>query len=56
VNAALVEGLNTPATAERLAVLGAAPNRMSPADYTAMVASEVPRWAEIARSANITAQ
>ncbi|PWS37537.1 tripartite tricarboxylate transporter substrate binding protein [Falsiroseomonas bella] len=56
VNAALVEGLNTPSTVERLAVLGAAPNRMSPADYSAMVASEVPRWAEIARSANITAQ
>ncbi|WP_170984750.1 tripartite tricarboxylate transporter substrate binding protein [Roseomonas sp. AR75] len=56
VNAALVEGLNTPATVERLATLGAAPNRMSPADYAAMVASEVPRWREVVRSANIQAQ
>jgi tripartite-type tricarboxylate transporter receptor subunit TctC len=56
VNAALVEGLNTPATVERLAILGAAPNRMSPAEYAAMVASEVPRWAEIARSADIRAE
>jgi tripartite-type tricarboxylate transporter receptor subunit TctC len=55
VNAALVAGLNTPAMVERLAILGAAPNRMSPADYTAMVAAEVPRWADVARSANITA-
>jgi tripartite-type tricarboxylate transporter receptor subunit TctC len=55
VNAALVEGLNTPAVVERLAILGAAPNRMSPADYAAMVAAEVPRWADVARSANITA-
>jgi tripartite-type tricarboxylate transporter receptor subunit TctC len=56
INEALVEGLNTPEVAERLAVLGAAPNRMSPQDYTAMVTSEVPRWAEVARSADIKAE
>jgi tripartite-type tricarboxylate transporter receptor subunit TctC len=56
VNAALVEGLNAPATVERLALLGAAPNRMSPAEYAALVSSEVPRWAEIARSADIRAE
>jgi tripartite-type tricarboxylate transporter receptor subunit TctC len=56
VNAALVEGLNAPATVERLALLGAAPNRMSPAEYAALVTSEVPRWAEIARSADIRAE
>jgi len=56
INAALVEGLNTPEMVERLALLGAAPNRMSPADYAALVASEVPRWAEVARSADIRAE
>jgi tripartite-type tricarboxylate transporter receptor subunit TctC len=56
INEALVAGLNTPETTERLATLGAAPNRMTPADYTAMVAAEVPRWAEIARAADIKAE
>ena len=41
---------------ERLAQLGAAPNRMSPQDYAAMVAAEVPRWADIARAADIRAE
>ncbi|MGG5809562.1 Bug family tripartite tricarboxylate transporter substrate binding protein [Falsiroseomonas sp. CW058] len=56
INAALVAGLNTPELTERLAGLGAAPNRMTPAEYSAMVAAEVPRWAEIARSADIRAE
>jgi tripartite-type tricarboxylate transporter receptor subunit TctC len=56
INAALVAGLNTPAMVERLAQLGAAPNRMTPADYTAMVAAEVPRWAAVARAADIRAE
>jgi tripartite-type tricarboxylate transporter receptor subunit TctC len=56
INAALVAGLNTPELTERLATLGAAPNRMSAADYTAMVAAEVPRWAEVARTADIKAE
>jgi tripartite-type tricarboxylate transporter receptor subunit TctC len=56
INAALVAGLNTPETAERLATLGAAPNRMTAADYAAMVAAEAPRWAEIARVADIRAE
>ena len=56
INAALVEGLNTPEMTERLATLGAAPNRMSPQDYTAMVTAEVPRWAEVARAADVKAE
>jgi len=56
INEALVAGLNTPEMTERLAVLGAAPNRMTPQDYTAMVTSEVPRWAEVARAADIKAE
>ncbi|MBU8542191.1 MULTISPECIES: Bug family tripartite tricarboxylate transporter substrate binding protein [Roseomonadaceae] len=53
INRAVVAGLNTPAMIDRLAQLGAPPNRMSPAEYSEMVASEVTRWADIARSANI---
>jgi tripartite-type tricarboxylate transporter receptor subunit TctC len=56
INEAVVAGLNSPAMIDRLAELGAPPNRMTPADYTAMVASEVPRWAAIARAANIRAE
>jgi tripartite-type tricarboxylate transporter receptor subunit TctC len=56
INAALVEGLNTPETVERLAMFGAAPNRMTPEQYAALVASEVTRWAEIARAADIKAE
>jgi len=56
VNAALVAGLNGPGMAERLAMVGAAPNRLSPADYAAMVASEATRWARIAREADIRAE
>ncbi|HSH88358.1 MAG TPA: tripartite tricarboxylate transporter substrate binding protein [Ramlibacter sp.] len=53
LNAALVAALNTPALAERLRDLGAEPNRMTRAEYGAMIAADVTRWAEVARSANI---
>jgi tripartite-type tricarboxylate transporter receptor subunit TctC len=55
LNAALVAGLNTPEMSERLRDLGAEPNRMTRAEYTAMVASEIPRWAEVVKSAGIKA-
>ena len=55
INAALVRGLNTPAMAERLAELGTGPNQMTVADYTGLVAAELPRWAQIVREANIRA-
>jgi tripartite-type tricarboxylate transporter receptor subunit TctC len=42
--------------AQRLTDLGTAPNRMTPADYTALVASELPRWARIVQEANIRAE
>jgi tripartite-type tricarboxylate transporter receptor subunit TctC len=53
LNAALVTALNKPELAERLRELGAEPNRMTRAEYTAMVASDVSRWAQVARSARI---
>jgi tripartite-type tricarboxylate transporter receptor subunit TctC len=55
VNAALVAALNSPDLAERLRDLGAEPNRMSRAQYSAMIAAEVARWSEIVRTANIRA-
>jgi tripartite-type tricarboxylate transporter receptor subunit TctC len=53
LNAALVKGLNTPELAERLRDMGTEPNHLSRADYSAMVAADVARWAEVVRSANI---
>ena len=55
LNAALIGALNTPELAERLRELGAEPNRMSRGEYTAMVASEVSRWAKVVRAADIRA-
>ena len=53
LNAALVRGLNTPELAERLRDMGTEPNRMTRAEYSAMVATDVARWAEVAHAANI---
>ncbi len=53
INAALVAGLNAPELAERLRDLGTEPNKMDRAAYTAMVAADVARWAEVVRAANI---
>jgi tripartite-type tricarboxylate transporter receptor subunit TctC len=53
LNASLVRALNTPELAERLRDLGTEPNRMTRAEYTAMVTADVARWAEVAKSANI---
>lgn len=53
LNAALVAALNTPELASRLRDLGAESNRMTRADYTAMVSADVARWADVVRTANI---
>jgi tripartite-type tricarboxylate transporter receptor subunit TctC len=55
INVALVAGLNSPETAERLRDLGAEPNRLTRTDYSAMIAAEVARWAEVVRAANLRA-
>jgi tripartite-type tricarboxylate transporter receptor subunit TctC len=55
LNAALVAGLNSPEMADRLREVGAEPNRMNRADYTAMVAADIARWAEVVRVAGIKA-
>ena len=53
LNAALVAALNSPELAERLGSLGADPNRLTPAEYTAMVARDIDRWAEVVKAAGI---
>lgn len=53
LNAALTTALNTPDVANRLRDLGAEPNRMTRADYTALVAADFTRWALVAKSADI---
>ena len=53
LNAALTAALNTPDLANRLRDLGAEPNRMTRADYTALVTSDFARWAAVAKSADI---
>jgi tripartite-type tricarboxylate transporter receptor subunit TctC len=55
LNQALVAGLNKPEVAERLRDLGAEPNRMTRAEYTVMVGSEIRRWADVVNSAGIKA-
>jgi len=53
LNAALTAALNTPDLANCLRDLGAEPNRMTRADYTALVTSDFARWAAVAKSADI---
>jgi tripartite-type tricarboxylate transporter receptor subunit TctC len=55
LNAALVESLATPALSERLNELGAAPNRLDRAAFTALVQTDITRWATIVREAGIKA-
>jgi tripartite-type tricarboxylate transporter receptor subunit TctC len=54
LNASLAAWLATPEAQELLRGMAMQPEgRMSAAEYTAFVASEVARWAEVARAANI---
>ena len=53
LNAALVGGLNAPEPADRLRTYGAEPNRMTRAQYTAMIAADIARWAEVVKAAGI---
>ncbi|WPB85039.1 Bug family tripartite tricarboxylate transporter substrate binding protein [Sediminicoccus rosea] len=54
LNASLAAWLATPEARELLRGMAMQPEgRMSPAEYTAFVASEVARWANVAREANV---
>jgi tripartite-type tricarboxylate transporter receptor subunit TctC len=54
--AAVAEALRMPDVRERLAQDGAEPIGTSPAEFAALVKSELTKWAAIARAANIRAE
>jgi tripartite-type tricarboxylate transporter receptor subunit TctC len=53
LNAAVNAGLAAPETQARLARLGAAPMIGTPADFAALIATEVPKWAAVVKAAGI---
>jgi tripartite-type tricarboxylate transporter receptor subunit TctC len=56
LNAAINDGLNTPAMRDSLARVGAVPAPGSPADFAAFIASEQTKWSAIAQTAGIPMQ
>jgi tripartite-type tricarboxylate transporter receptor subunit TctC len=56
LNAAINDGLNTPAMRDNLARVGAVPAPGSPADFAAFIASETKKWSAIAQTAGIPMQ
>lgn len=53
INAALLAAMRNPAMRDRLSELGAAPSQMARSEYASLIATEVARWAEIVRAADI---
>lgn len=53
INHAVVGILRDPATAQRLLVLGGSPDPGTPAEFAAFIRSEIAKWAEVARIANV---
>jgi tripartite-type tricarboxylate transporter receptor subunit TctC len=53
LNAEVLAALALPDISARLVETGATPRRMSAAEYTAFIAAEVRRWAEVVRAGNI---
>jgi tripartite-type tricarboxylate transporter receptor subunit TctC len=53
LNAAINKVLAAPATAERLAVLGAEPLAGPPQDVTTLVTADRERWGKVIREGNI---
>jgi tripartite-type tricarboxylate transporter receptor subunit TctC len=56
LNAEVLAALAHPEVAPRLVETGATPRRMSAAEYTAFIASEVQRWGAVVRAAGIRAE
>ena len=56
IAAAVAEALRAPEVRERLAQDGAEPVGSNPAEFSALVKSELVKWADIARAANIQAE
>ncbi len=53
INGAVIEGFRSKEAAESLARLGAEPNFGTPESFGAMIAGEIPKWAETVRAAGI---
>jgi tripartite-type tricarboxylate transporter receptor subunit TctC len=53
LNAAINEGLLTPATKETLAKLGAVASPGSPQEFAAFIAAELAKWKSVAQQANV---
>jgi tripartite-type tricarboxylate transporter receptor subunit TctC len=53
LNAAINEGLLTPATKETLAKLGAVASPGSPEEFAAFIAAELAKWKSVAQKANV---
>ena len=53
LNAEVLAALAHPDVVPRLIETGSTPRRMSAAEYSAFVASEVQRWAAVVKAANI---
>lgn len=53
LNAAINEGLLTPATKETLAKLGAVASPGSPEEFAAFIAAELAKWKSVAQQANV---
>ena len=49
----IAAALTTPQVRERFAQIGVAPGTLGPADYTAMIRTELDRWRELIRAAGI---
>jgi tripartite-type tricarboxylate transporter receptor subunit TctC len=56
LNAEVLAALASPEIAPRLVETGATPRRMSAAEYTAFIVSEVARWRAVAQAANMRAE
>jgi len=52
LNAAINKALRAPEVAERIAGEGATPMPRSPQEFEALIAREIPRWAEVVRASN----
>ena len=46
-------GIASPETLARLARMGAAPMTGTPADFAALIAAEMPKWAAVVKAAGI---
>ena len=53
LNAAVNAGIASPETLARLARMGAAPMTGTPADFAALIAAEMPKWAAVVKAAGI---